>query len=54
MTPLIFVAISGAFVLNTFLERPAQAWAGLILLGTGIFVYLFFRIQKRKTHAKTN
>lgn len=54
VTPLIFVAISGAFVLNTFLERPAQAWAGLILLGTGIFVYLFFRIQKRKTHAKTN
>ena len=46
IVPFIFVTISGAFVINTLIERPEQAWAGLILLGLGFVV---FRIFKQKT-----
>ena len=37
--PLVFVGISGAFVVNTLLQRPAQAWAGLLLLALGVVVF---------------
>lgn len=43
VTPLIFIIISLLFVINTFIEKPAQAWAGLILLGIGYPVYRFFK-----------
>ena len=43
VVPLIFVTISGAFVINTLIERPEQAWAGLILLGLGVAVYQIFK-----------
>jgi len=35
------VALSVWFVLNTLVERPAQAWAGLILLAFDGLVYYF-------------
>ncbi len=41
-TPLIFVLISMAFVVNTLIARPIQAWAGLTLLGLGIGAYQLF------------
>ena len=41
--PLIFVLISGAFVINTIFEKPTQAIAGLILLVIGMVSYLFFK-----------
>lgn len=46
VVPLIFVLISGAFVINTVLEKPKQAFAGLILLGLGFISYLYFRNSK--------
>lgn len=42
VVPGIFVGISGAFVVNTLFAQPAQALAGLVLLGLGVGCYYFF------------
>ena len=44
--PLIFIGISTAFVINTLIQQPKQAWAGLILLGVGTMVFQYFKRQK--------
>lgn len=41
--PLIFVLVSGAFVINTLIQRPVQALAGLLFLGLGILVFFLYR-----------
>lgn len=41
--PLVFVLGSAAFVLNTLLERPTESVVGLILVLTGVPVYLHYR-----------
>ena len=41
--PALFVGISAAFLLNTLIERPIQAGAGLLLVAVGSVVYLIFR-----------
>jgi len=43
ITPLIFIIISFLFVLNTLIEKPAQAGAGLVLLVLGLGFYWFFK-----------
>ena len=43
ITPLIFITISGLFVINTLIERPSQALGSLVLLGIGYPVFLYFR-----------
>lgn len=43
IVPLIFIFISGAFVINTLISKPTQAIAGLILLGLGIAAYFVFK-----------
>ncbi len=43
VVPLIFIIITGLFVVNTLIEKPLHAWAGLILLGIGIPVYYYFK-----------
>jgi len=48
VTPLIFIFISAAFVINTLIKKPLQAWAGLILLFIGIPVFIYFNYQKKK------
>lgn len=47
--PLIFVLISGAFVINTLIQRPGQALAGLVLLVIGIGVYFILMNRARKS-----
>ncbi len=47
IVPFIFVGISAAFVVNTLIELPIQALAGLALTGLGILVFLIFK--KRDT-----
>jgi APA family basic amino acid/polyamine antiporter len=47
-TPLFFVCLSGWFVVNTLLEKPAQAWAGLLFLGLGLPVYFSWKRKGRK------
>jgi APA family basic amino acid/polyamine antiporter len=43
VVPALFVLGSGAFVLNTLLERPVESIAGLGLLAVGIPVYMYSR-----------
>jgi basic amino acid/polyamine antiporter, APA family len=45
--PLFFVAVSTWFVAVTLVQRPAQAWAGLIFLGLGVPVYYYWKRQNR-------
>ena len=45
--PVIFILISIAFVGSTFIGRPEQAWAGLIILGLGIPVYFLFKRKSK-------
>lgn len=46
VTPLFFIGISAWFVVATLVEKPAQAWAGMLLLALGVPVYYYW---KRKT-----
>lgn len=43
LVPAIFVGISAAFVINTLIERPEQAWAGLALTALGVGAYFLFK-----------
>lgn len=40
--PGLYVFITSAFLLNTLIEKPVQALAGLIVLGIGIVLFRFF------------
>jgi APA family basic amino acid/polyamine antiporter len=42
VVPMIFIVISGAFVIHTLFDKPEQALAGLGLLGVGYLVFRFF------------
>ncbi len=46
--PFIFVFISAAFVINTLIERPEQAWAGLGLTALGVVAYYILRQNKTR------
>lgn len=45
VVPLLFVLGSGAFVLNTLVERPFESIAGLGLLAAGVPVYWYSRVK---------
>jgi len=42
-TPLFFTGISVWFVLNTFVSKPEESWAGIAFLALGIPVYYFWK-----------
>jgi len=46
LTPLVFIVISALFILNTLIERPAQAAWSLALLGSGLPFYVFFKRRR--------
>jgi APA family basic amino acid/polyamine antiporter len=48
ITPLFFVAVQTWFVLSILVARPAQAWAGLLLLALGVPVYYYWRARHRR------
>lgn len=48
VVPLVFVLISAAFAINTLLQKPAQAWPGLLLLAAGAGVYLLLRLLGKR------
>ena len=52
LTPLFFMAISLWFVVSTFFERPAQAWAGLVFLALGVPVYYYWKRKARSATAR--
>ena len=41
--PLIFISVSVWFIINTLVNEPKQAIAGLVLLGIGALLYLFWK-----------
>jgi APA family basic amino acid/polyamine antiporter len=43
LTPLFFVGMALWFVVNTLMEKPEQAIAGIILLALGVPVYYYWR-----------
>ena len=47
-TPILFIAIAVWFVVNTFIERPAQAWAGIVFLALGVPVYYLWKRKHTK------
>ena len=46
LPPLFFIAISIWFVVNTLIEKPEQAIAGIIMLGLGIPIYYYWKNKK--------
>lgn len=48
IVPAIFVLISAAFAVNTFLERPEQTLPGLLLLGIGVGVFYLLKFVRRQ------
>ena len=47
--PLIFVTITFLFVLNSLIEKPLHAWAGLILMFAALPIYFYFK--RHSSHA---
>ena len=47
LVPLVFIAGSTAFVLNTLFERPMESFAGLGLVAIGIPVYYYYHYRSR-------
>lgn len=43
VTPTVFIVCSFLFVVNTLIQKPLQAWAGLILVAVGIMIFFGFR-----------
>ena len=43
--PLFFVAMSVWFVVTTLVQKPEQAWAGLVFLGLGVPVYYYWKTR---------
>jgi len=42
LTPLFFILVAAVFLIRILYDNPNQAWAGLILLLSGLPVYYFF------------
>jgi len=51
ITPLFFVLMAAWFVVNTLVEKPEQAWAGIIFLALGVPVYYYWSV--RNPHPRT-
>lgn len=49
-TPLLFIAVAVWFVINTFVEKPEQAVAGLGFLALGVPVYYLWRERGSEMH----
>ena len=47
LVPLFFVLMSIWFVMMTFVQKPAQAWAGLAFLALGVPIYFYWRRRNR-------
>jgi APA family basic amino acid/polyamine antiporter len=46
--PAIFVALSAALLINTFLERRSDSLWGLLLMGSGIPAYFLWNLWRHK------
>lgn len=48
ITPAVFILISTFFVVNTLIEKPKHAWAGLIFMAIGGVFFVFFKRGRLK------
>ena len=48
VVPLIFISITFFFVLNSLIEKPLHAWAGLILMALALPVFFTFKKRREK------
>jgi basic amino acid/polyamine antiporter, APA family len=51
VTPLLFLAVAGGFLVNTLIEKPGPSLAGLALIATGVPVYLVWRKLSQRSDA---
>jgi APA family basic amino acid/polyamine antiporter len=49
ITPAVFIIISTFFVVNTLIEKPKHAWAGLIFMAIGVIFFIYFKRRKLST-----
>jgi basic amino acid/polyamine antiporter, APA family len=49
IVPLVFVLVAGWLVVNTLVNRPVQSVAGLVLIASGLPVYVYYRMRNRVT-----
>ncbi len=49
ITPAVFIVISAFFVINTLIEKPKHAWAGLIFMAIGVIFFIYFKRRKLRT-----
>lgn len=49
ITPAVFIIVSSFFVVNTLIEKPKQAWAGLIFMAIGILLFIHFKRKRQQT-----
>ncbi|MGD8535553.1 MAG: amino acid permease [Candidatus Aminicenantes bacterium] len=49
ITPAVFIVISAFFVVNTLIEKPKHAWAGLIFMAIGVIFFIYFKRKRLKT-----
>jgi APA family basic amino acid/polyamine antiporter len=45
-TPAIFIGITVFFVINTLIEKPLQAWVGLLLMLIGTALFFYFKKKR--------
>ena len=48
VVPLIFISITFLFVLNSLIEKPLHAWAGLVLMGLALPVFFTFKRRRKR------
>jgi len=51
LVPAIFVILSAALLVNTFLEQRADSLWGLALMGSGVPAYLLWNLWRRRSSA---
>jgi APA family basic amino acid/polyamine antiporter len=51
LVPGIFVILSAALLVNTFLEQRADSLWGLVLMGSGVPAYLLWSLWRRRSSA---
>lgn len=48
IVPWVFILIVTAFLINTLINRPSQAIAGIVIAGVGVLVYTLFKREAPK------
>lgn len=52
VTPAVFIVISTFFVVNTLIEKPKHAWAGLIFMAIGVIFFIYFKRKRLSTRRR--